>query len=182
MLEFSLQAATVLLRPTMPILLLLLSTYAAAVLQTTIAPVMEVRGAMPDFFALVAVVWLLVAGGPRGFVAAALVGLAHDLTAAGPLGVGLGLFAVIGLAICWLKDHIDARFLPLQLLVTAAAIAAIAACEAAIARLGGQTSLGWSTIAVRAAIVGAYTAGVSLPVFMVLSWRREIRPAAIRTS
>ncbi len=166
----------------MSLLFLIIATYTAAVLQTTVAPLMDVRGATPDFFAMVAIIWLLIGGGPRGFVAAALVGLAYDLTAAGPLGIALGVYASAGIVLSWLKDRLDAQHLAIQLLVIAIATILIVGSEATIARISGQTNLTWSTLAVRSVIVGVYTAGVSLPVLMVVGWFRDARLAALRTN
>ena len=157
----------------MSYILLILATYLAAVLQTSLAPAFEVRHVMPDLFALTAILWLLLTGRPRGFVAVALVGLAFDLTSAGPFGIGLGLFAVAGYFVTWLRGKLDAKHLLLQLVIVWLATTAIALGEACVARLLGETTLAWSSLAVRAVSVGVYTTGIALPLLMLIGWCRE---------
>ena len=70
----------------MSLVLLIPAVYLVAVLETSLAPWIEVRHVVPDLFALLAVVWLLRPGRQRGLLVAAAVGLACDLTSAGPLG------------------------------------------------------------------------------------------------
>jgi rod shape-determining protein MreD len=164
----------------MSLLLLLISTYCAAVLETSLAGVLEVRGVVPDLFALVAMIWMLTGRGSRRFLGAAAVGLAYDLTSGGPLGIGIALFALVGFAIGFVRGKIDANHLLLRLVTLGLAATAIAASEAVIWRLFAETTLSWSTLAMRAAIVGLYTTGVGLPVLMVLGWTRNPRQAEAR--
>ena len=123
----------------MAILFLMLATYLAAALQTSLAPVIEVRHVMPDLFALVAIVWLLRPAVPHGFVAAGLVGLVYDLTSAAPLGIGLGLYSLVGYSICVLRGKLDGNHLLVQLPIVWLATTIIALGEAAAARLLGET-------------------------------------------
>jgi rod shape-determining protein MreD len=154
----------------MAILVLIFATYIAAVLQTSLAPVIEVRHVMPDLFALVAVVWMLRAAGPLGFIALAFVGLAYDLTSTGSLGVGLGLYSLVGYLLTWLSRKLDRCHLLLALPIIWLAASLITLGEAAAARFVGETALAWTTLAVRAVSVGVYTAALALPVLMVLGW------------
>jgi rod shape-determining protein MreD len=154
----------------MAILLLVFATYVAAVLQTSLAPVIEVRHVMPDLFALVAVVWLLQAAGPRGFIALAFVGLAYDLTSTAPLGVGLGLYSLVGYLLTCLRGRLDGYHLLVALPIVWLAASLIALGEATAARLVGEATLAWTTLAVRAVSVGVYTAAIALPVLMVIGW------------
>jgi rod shape-determining protein MreD len=166
-------------------LILALAVYAAAVVQTSLAPALEVRHVMPDLFALAAVLWELTAvrrdadraadASPRGFFAAALVGLAYDLTSSGPLGVGFGLFTGVGWLIASIRAKFDLAHLLMQLSAVFFATAAIAGGEAVIWRLRGETALPWTTLVVRAACVGVYTTAVAVPIVMVLGWLREVR-------
>lgn len=169
----------------MRFIVLAVAVYAAAVAQTSLAPALEVRHVMPDLFALAAVLWQLTArrdadraadGSPRGFIAAALVGLAYDLTSSGPLGVGFGLFAGMGWLIASIRAKLDLAHPLMQLTTVFFATAAIASAEAIIWRLRGETALPSSTLVVRAACVGVYTAAVTLPIVMVLGWLREVGP------
>lgn len=164
----------------MPYLLLLIAVYCAAVLQTSLAPAIEARHVVPDLFALVGIVWQLSTVRPRGFVAASLVGLACDLTSGGPLGMGMGLFALVGFLVGWLREKVDANHLLARLVVVWLATTAIAVGEVAIRRLLGETTLPWTTLAVRAASVGVYTTCVALPPLMVMGWFREGRTARAR--
>jgi rod shape-determining protein MreD len=154
----------------MAILFLMLATYLAAALQTSLAPVIEVRHVMPDLFALVAIVWLLRPAGSRGFIAAGLVGLVYDLTSAAPLGIGLGLYSLAGYSICVLLGKLDRNHLLVQLPIVWLATTIIALGEAVAARLFGELTLPWTTLAVRAVSVGVYTTAVALPVLMVVGW------------
>jgi rod shape-determining protein MreD len=154
----------------MAFLFLMLATYLAAALQTSLAPAIEVRHVMPDLFALVAIVWLLRPAGPRGFVAAGLVGFVYDLTSAAPLGIGFGLYSLAGYLICSLHGKLDGNRLLVQLPIVWLTTTIIALGEAAAARLFGDTTLAWTTLAVRAVGVGVYTTAVALPVLMVLGW------------
>ena len=159
----------------MSYLLLLIAVYLAAVLQTSLAPSIEARHVVPDLFALVAIVWQLSTVRPRGFVAASLVGLACDLTSGGPLGIGMGLFALISFLVGRLRAKVDVKYLLVQLVVVWLATTAIAAGEVLIRRLLGETTLPWTTLAVRAASVGIYTTGVAFPALMIMGWLREGR-------
>lgn len=161
----------------MSVLVLASVVYLAAVVQTALADAMEVRQVTPDLLALAAVAWLLVAGGPRGFLAAGAVGLAGDLIAPGPLGLGAVGYLAAGYAVTRLRPRIAADWLPVQVAVVWAAATFVSAGAALGPRLLGETSLPAATLAVRSLGVGLYTAGVGLPVLMVLSWFRS-PPAA----
>jgi rod shape-determining protein MreD len=159
-----------------------IAVYAAAVVQTSLAPALEVRHVIPELFALVAVIWQLTAArsggnrtaGPlsRDFIAGTLVGLAYDLTSSGPLGLGFGLFAAIAYTISWIRTKLDLDHPLIQLATIFLATAAIAAGEAVIWRLRGDTALTLPTLVVRAASVAAYTTGFAVPIVMVLGWFR----------
>ncbi|HEV2973096.1 MAG TPA: rod shape-determining protein MreD [Pirellulales bacterium] len=164
----------------MAVIFLILATYIAAVLQTTLVPAFEVRHVMPDLLSLVAIVWQLLTGWRRGFVATAMVGLAFDLTSTGLLGVGLGLFALVGFAVAWLRTKLDMNHLIVRLAVVWLATTAIAIGEVVICRLLGETTLPWPSLAVRAVGVGVYTTGVALPLLMVVGWLGEGRRQGAR--
>jgi rod shape-determining protein MreD len=154
----------------MAILFLMLATYLAAALQASLAPMIEVRHVMPDLFALVAVLWVLRPAGSHGFIAAGLVGLVYDLTSAAPLGIGLGLYSLAGYSIWVLRGKLDGNHLLVQLPIAWLATTIVAVGEAAAARLFGELTLPWTTLAVRAVSVGVYTTAVALPVLMVVGW------------
>jgi hypothetical protein len=166
----------------MRFVILTLSVYLAAVAETSLVDVIRVGEVTPDLPALVAVVWLLTAGGPRAFLVAGAVALVGDAIAPGRLGVGMAWMLLIGYGVVRLRGRFRAAtdgrgFTGAQLLwqvpMVAAAVTVWAAVVGLTARLLGDVPLPWSTILARAAGVGIYTAGVALPVLMVVGWIRE---------
>ncbi len=157
----------------MYLLPLTLIVYIAAVIETSLVDVLRIGRLTPDLLALVAVVWLLTAAGPRAFVVAGGVTLVGDLIAPGRLGVGTAWMLLVGYGVTRLR----ARFLPdhlaWQVLTTAATVTVWAAAVGLSGRLLADVSLPCTTIVTRAAGVGLYTAAVALPVLMVTGWIRE---------
>lgn len=149
-------------------LILIPAIYVAAVLETSLAPLVEVHGVVPDLLALVAVVWLLRTGRERGFLTAAAIGLVCDLTAAGPPGIGMGAFALVGYGVGRFRDRLDFDHFFVQLGVLWSAVVAISLLEATAWRLTSETVLPWPTLAVRAVTIGTYTAAVALPMLLLL--------------
>ncbi len=154
----------------MAILFLVLATYVAAVLQISLVPAIEVRHVMPDLFALVAVLWLSRTSGRQALFGAAFMGLIFDLTSAAPLGIGLGIYSIMGYVLSRLGGKVSGTILPVQLAVVWLATTSIALGEAAAARIVADTTLSWTTLAARGVSVGVYTTAVTLPVLMVLGW------------
>jgi hypothetical protein len=166
----------------MRVVLLLLGVYLAAVAETAVVDVIRVGEVTPDLLALVAVVWLLTAAGPRAFLAAGAVALVGDLIAPGRLGVGMAWMLVVGYGITRLRARFqgatDGRGfvgidLAWQMPTIGAAVTMLAAAVGLTGRLLGDVWLPWSTILIRSAGVGIYTAGIALPVLMVVGWIRE---------
>jgi hypothetical protein len=175
----------------MRVVLLSLIVYLAAVAETALVDVIRVGEVSPDLLALVAVVWLLTASGTRAFLVAAAVALVGDLIAPGRLGVGTAWMLLVGYGISRLRAHFQGATngrgfvgatngrgfvgvdLAWQVPMVAAAVAVWAAGVGLTARLLGDVSLPWSTLLARAAGVGIYTAGVALPLLMVVGWIRE---------
>ena len=157
----------------MRFLILLLIVYAAAVVQTSLSAVWQVGHVAPDLLALVAVVWLLRAAGPESFLVAGGVGLAADLIGPGSLGVSLASFLLVGYAVARLRRKSAPQRLPWQVMAVCAAVTVLAACRAMGHWLLGEVSLSPPAILSRAAGVGLYTAGVSLPLWMIIGWIRE---------
>ena len=155
------------------LLLLVPIVYAAAVLETSIGDVMLVGDVTPDLLALVAIVWLMTANGPRAFPVAGAVALVGDLIAPGHLGVGMAWMLLVGYALTRLRTRLKPDHLVVQVLTVAAAVTVWAAGVGLTGRLLGDVSLPWATLLARAAGVGLYTAAVGLPVLMVLGWIRE---------
>lgn len=71
--------------------------YLAAVLQTTLAPRLELGGIGPDFFALALVAALIAVGGRVVFAWTAIVGLLGDCLGSGPIGGGVIVCTLLAL-------------------------------------------------------------------------------------
>lgn len=154
-------------------LLLLPLVYVAAVLETSLADVVRVGWVEPDLLAVLAVVWLLVFPGPRSFLAAGLVGLAADLISPGRIGLAAICFLLVGYGVMRLRARLPIRHLVLQVLVVGAAVTLIAAGMSVGSWLLGEVAAAPSVLVARSLSVGVYSAGVSLPVLMVVGWIQE---------
>ncbi len=157
----------------MRFLLLSLIVYLAAAMETSWVDAMRIGHVVPDLLALTAVVWLLTAGGPRAFLTAGGIALVADLIAPGRPGVGMGWMLLVGYVVTRLRTRFKLDHLALQVTTVAIAVTVWAMAVAATGRLLGDVLLPWSTIPARAAGVGLYTAGVGLPVLMVVGWIRR---------
>ena len=156
-------------------LLLVPIVYAATVIQTSLADVVQVGRATPDLLALVAIVWLLTAGGSRGFLAAGAIGLWADLISPGRVGPGMACFLLVGYAVSLLRRRMPLDHLVWQVAVVGLAVTVLEISIGTGRWLLDESTLAGQTLLWRAAGVGAYTAGISLPVFMVLGWLRQPR-------
>ena len=147
--------------------------YLAAVAETALGDVMRVGDVAPDLIALVAVVWLLTATGPRAFLVAGGIALVGDLIAPGRLGVGMAWMLLVGYGVTCLRTRLKSDHLIVQVPIACAALIAWAAGVALTGRLLGDIALPLSTLLTRAAATGLYTAAIALPVLMVAGWIRE---------
>ena len=159
----------------MQLFLLIPLVYLAAVAETSLADVLRVGQTAPELLALTAVVWLLLARGRWAFLAAGAIALVGDFIAPGRLGVGAAWMLLAGYGLSRLKGRLPTEHLVVQVPMVLAAVTLWALAVAATGRLLGDVPLPWSAIPSRAAGVGLYTAGVSLPVLMVLGWLAEPR-------
>jgi hypothetical protein len=164
----------------MYILLLLPIVYAAAVLDTLLGNVLHIGSVAPDLLAMTAVVWILVAAGPRAFCVAGMIALVGDLIAPGQLGIGTAWMLLIGYGLCRLRGYFVTGNLPLRVLavwvaVTLWAIGVGLSGYLLSGYLLGQVATPVTTVLCRAAGVGVYTAALSLPLLMVIGWIRESR-------
>ncbi len=166
----------------MRFVILALVVYLTAVMETSLVDVMRVGHVTPDLLALVAVVWLLTAAGPRAFLVAGAVALAGDLIAPGHIGVGMAWMLLVGYGVTRLRACFQGatngrgfmwQQLAWQVPAVAVAVTIWAAAVGLSGRLLGDVSLPWSTILARTAGVGIYTAGVAVAVLMVVGWIRE---------
>ena len=165
----------------MRILLLALIVYVAAAIEVSLADLTRIDHIAPDLLALTAVLYVLRANHPSGFLVAGLIALVGDLIAPGHLGVGMGWMLLLGFGLTRLKKRLPLEHLAVQGFALFAAVSVWAAAVGLTGRVLGDVSLPWSAILARAAGVGLYTAGVALPVLMVVGWIREPKPARRRT-
>ncbi len=163
----------------MQYILLLPMLYLGAALETSLGGVVRVGRATPDFLALVAIVWLLTVGGPRGFLVAGAIGLFGDLIAPGRVGLGMASFLLVGYALSRLRTKLPLDHLTVRVVVVFIAVTLLSLSTGGGRLLVGEAALAPATLLTRAVGVGAYTAGVSLPVLMVLGW---IRPSLAHAS
>lgn len=155
--------------------LLLCGVYAAATLDTVLAPVWAIGPVRPDLIALAALGWALVGGKSQAYLMAAAIGLFADLLVPGRLGVCMACFALVGYA----AVHLQPQFRSLPVWVKAAVVAPAIAVQALgiglLRSLCGEIQLDVLAMAVRCLGVGVYTAAIALPLLMLHDWVREPR-------
>ncbi|MFH1264815.1 MAG: rod shape-determining protein MreD [Planctomycetota bacterium] len=161
------------MRPT----LLLLIVYVTAVLETSLADAVRVGHVAPDLLALLAVVYVLSTPGRRAFLVAGAIGLAADLVSPGRPGLGVACFLLVGYALTRLRTKFPLDLLAGQVLAVGLGTTLLSTGLATGAWLFGEATVSLPTLLVRAFGVGLYTAGVSLPLWMILGWTREPRRA-----
>ena len=153
----------------MRIALFLSLVYCVAVLETSLGDLWQVGRVGPDLMALLAALWVTGARGPRRFLAAGVAGLASDLITAGPPGPAMALFLAAGYG--W--QRFGARWIGAHLVGQVAAVLVFTAVVDGVLAAGwamAEPALSAATLLRRAMGVAVYTAGVSVPVLMVLSW------------
>ena len=147
----------------------------STVLETSLADAIRVGHVAPDLLALVAVIWILMTPGRRVFLVAGAIGLAGDLISPGRPGVGMALFLLVGYGLTRLRTKLQLEHLVCQVLCVGLATALLATGQAIGCWALGETAVPLPTLLARALGVGAYTAGVSVPLWMVIGWIREPR-------
>ncbi len=147
--------------------------YVAAVIEVSLGDLAAVGPVAPDLLALTAFVWLWMAGGPHGFLAAGAIGLFGDLISPGPVGLGAAAYLVVGYGLGAARQRTPADVFPVQVAAIGAAVAALGLAMACGHWLLGESSLCLATLSARAVGVGLYTAGVAVPALMVVGWLRE---------
>lgn len=152
--------------------------YVACVLNASLSPALEIGRAAPDWLALTAVAWRLLAPGRWVFLGAAVAGLAHDLSGVNCFGAGMGCYALIGYGLSPLQAKPALRRPWAQVALTAVAVSAMALLLELARGLLGGTPQGASTVVTTSLAVGGYSALVGLPAFLAISWFRESRRQA----
>ncbi len=152
-------------------LALIPAVWLAAVFQTTVSPAMAIRQVGPDGLALLAsLVLAILPADRRALWLAAGIGLVADLISPGPLGVATFSFFLAAFAVGTLQNKLAAQGIAVRLLLTAG-FASLAALGIALAySLAGETSLGFAPMLSRVLGVGLYTAALSFPIYLALSW------------
>jgi rod shape-determining protein MreD len=162
----------------MRFLILLPFIYVAGVLETSLGDVLQVGHVGPDLMALLAVVWVIWVPGPGAFLAAGIIGLASDFCTPGRLGLAMAAFLVAGYLLTRLGSRLPLRRIVLQVPTVFVSVTALALTLGVGYWLLGDSSSSLGTLSLRALGVGIYTAGLSVPVVMILSWTRKPRLGA----
>jgi rod shape-determining protein MreD len=160
----------------MKILFILPFIYIAGVLETTLGDALQVGHVGPDWMALLAVIWVLWVPGPSTLPVAGFAGLASDLFSPGRLGPAMAAYLVAGYVLGCLKSKPPRKGVFWQVPIVFASVTALASAIGLTHWLLGESSNSLATLLVRALGVGIYTAGLSVPVLMVLSWTWKPRP------
>ncbi len=141
-----------------------------AVFETSSADLLRVGTVGPDLLALVAILWVLRCGGPRGFLVAGAVGLLGDLLLPGRLGLGMALLLLIGYAITRLRARLLLEHPVWQLATIWLGTTLFAFGLALWSWASGEAAVSIARLALRSAGVGLYTAAVAVPVLLVIGW------------
>ena len=157
----------------MRILALIPLIYAAAVLETSLADVVRVGRVGPDLLAVLAFVWLLTWPGCNALCIAGIVGLASDLISPGRIGPATACFLLVGYGVTRLRARIAIDHVLWQAAVVWAAVTLSALGLATGRWLLGEVLTAPSVLLMRSLGVGVYSAGVSLPLLMVIGWVRQ---------
>ncbi len=155
-------------------LLLVALTYVAAVANTSIAPRMAVGHAAPDLLAVLAMVWISLAGGDRRFVAAAAIGLAWDLCGGERLGLGMGCFLLAGFGLQFVQLKLAYHHPAFRLATTVPAVIALHLLLAWCQWLAAGMGVSLAVLSGQALVMGVYTAAICvLTLVMLQSFARQ---------
>lgn len=147
------------------------SMYAAAVLDTSAGDALTVGSVAPDWITLVAFTWLVTQPMRAPYFMAVGCGLLSDLISPGPIGFGVATMLLVALvATRW---SAQGRSLAFRVVGAGLAAAAVAGGVAAGHRIVGAAADSIPTLVGDAVGVGFYTAAISWPLFLVLSWWPE---------
>jgi len=160
------------------VFLLLPVLYCVAIVETSLGSAMCVGHVGPDLAALVAVVCVWLSPRPRAFLAAGAVGLAADLVSPGPIGMAAACFLLAGYCLGRLRAQCPWDNLPVRVAATFGFVAVVSLALALGQWLLGEAAPSLGTLLGRALGVAVYTAGVSLPCWMVLGWIRRPQPVS----
>ena len=144
-------------------------------------PLWAIGPISPDWLGLLASVWLLVDNRLFAPCWAGAIGLSGDLCSSGCVVAGMTIWLLTGAVVSRLKNKLPLDHPVVQAVVTFCLISVVSIWLRAVGWSTGEMELGLSLGLVRAVGVGVYTAGMSLPVFMIIAWFREpsLRRAAV---
>lgn len=158
-------------------LLIVPAIYGAAVLNSVVAPLVEVRGVSPDFLALAAVLCSLCAQNASGLMAAGMAGALADVNAPGRLGVATAIFVMVAFALSMLRQRVQRRPLA-QALATAAAVSGILLLIAISRSLLGEARWYLPAFFTGSLAAGLYSALLALPLCWLLDRLNRLRAVA----
>lgn len=144
--------------------------YVAAVAETSLTPILRIGQTSPDLFGLGAMLWLLASSSPYAFLPAGCVGLVADLLGPGRLGIGMAVWLLLGYATVRFRQRVGLEPLPLQWIVLTSVVTIAGLLQAVLRFALGELPGPLAPLLLRVAMAEAYTAALSLPALMVLSW------------
>lgn len=154
----------------MTFFVLLPTIYFAAIVQGTIPELFRIRATSPDFLVMTAACWLVVSRHPLAFASAGLIGFAADLTGPGCLGVGAGVWVLIGYLYQRTAPRQAVEMLVWQMCMVALLATTALSGNGMIRWMLDELTIGPLKVLERAVSTGAYTALLSLPVLLLVSW------------
>jgi cell shape-determining protein MreD len=149
--------------------------YFAAIVQTWFAARWEAFDAGPNLLVLAAFLWLTQSLTRRGLLMAALAGLVSDLNSPTPLGLGMAIFGCAAYCVVWIRLRISLDGFATQLGVVWFAATSITLWQGIFIKCWGMSSVAWSMLVQRSALVGLYTMIVAVPILIFLFWRTSPR-------
>ncbi|MBI2826773.1 MAG: rod shape-determining protein MreD [Planctomycetia bacterium] len=156
------------------VLLLLVLTYLAAVIETAGADVIAVYRAAPSLLAITAIGWTVMGSStPWRIAHAAVVGLVFDLNGGGHAGIGIAAFALTAFVAMRLRPWFRRQEPVAQAVATAPLVAALMIVVVLGNAIVGEPGAPPSVAVPRATVIALYTSAVSLPLWMLLDWVRE---------
>lgn len=155
------------------IIVILPVIWLAAVMDTSLAPAWSIGVITPDLMALAALTWIFVSHHASDPLWAGVIGLAADLIAPGHIGPGIAAFALAGYTLTALRGHMRLKNPVLQAICVWITVTMITLLITVAGILLGDATLNWARVFPLAAAVGAYTAGIALPLLLILAWLRE---------
>ncbi len=158
-------------------LLMATGIYVAAVLNSVVAPAVEIGGASPDFLALAVVVSALYARESYGLTAAGLAGAFADLCSPGRAGLGVAACVITSVALSATREFVGRRPL-IQSLATWIAIACMLSALAATPSMFGDTGVPVGSYLLASLACGFYSALIGLPCYATLGRLDRLRAAA----